>query len=298
MRGSRSAPWRLSVALALCAPVAASQTPVDSFRLAFDLGYVNTAGNTAVTTLNFGEHLSYLTGRWTLAHGLIALEGRSQGVETAAPYKTDLRVDRSLAARLGAYALGGYDRNTFAGISRRCQEGAGLTAKILAKSRDALDAEAGIAFIQQRNTARVDDSFAAGRSALSYTHRFTEMAVLQQVLELLSNLKTSSDQLLSSETSLSAPMSKRIALKSAYLVRYDNLPEPGFKKSDRVFTTGIQIVFEKGHRCADSSLRSRSSWPPRSSVSGRAARTSPYPRSRPVRKTSEHSTASSRRSTM
>ena len=67
--------------------------------------------------------------------------------------------------------------------------------------------------------------------------------MLQQVLELLSNLKTSKDQLLNSETSLTAPISKRIALKSAYLIRYDNLPEPGFKKSDRVFTTGIQIVF-------------------------------------------------------
>jgi putative salt-induced outer membrane protein len=243
MRDSRSTIWLLSSIVALCAQRAAAQTPVDSFRLAFDLGYVNTAGNTAVTTLNFGEHLSYLTGRWTLAHDLIAIEGRSQGVETAAQYKTDLRVDRSLAARLGAYALGGYERNVFAGISRRYQEGAGLTAKLLVAPHDLLDAEAGLAFIQQRSTASVDESFGAARSALSYKHSFTATAVLQQVLELLSNLKTSKDQLLSSETSLTAPISKRIALKSAYLIRYDNQPEPGFKKSDRVFTTGIQIVF-------------------------------------------------------
>ncbi|MGE5743214.1 MAG: DUF481 domain-containing protein, partial [Gemmatimonadota bacterium] len=72
---------------------------------------------------------------------------------------------------------------------------------------------------------------------------FTETALLQEVLELLSNLKDSKDQLLNSETSLTAPLSKRIALKAAYLIRHDNLPEPGFKKSDRVFTTGIQILF-------------------------------------------------------
>lgn len=243
MRGSRPTLWWVSSVVALCAQRAAAQTPVDSFRLAFDLGYVNTAGNTAVTTLNFGEHLSYLTGRWTLAHGLIAIEGRSRGVETAAQYKTDLRVDRSLAARLGAYALGGYERNVFAGVSRRYQEGAGLTARLLVAPHDLLDAEAGLAFIQQRSTASVDESFGAARSALSYKHSFTATAVLQQMLELLSNLKTSKDQLLNSETSLTAPISKRIALKSAYLIRYDNQPEPGFKKSDRVFTTGIQIVF-------------------------------------------------------
>jgi hypothetical protein len=27
------------------------------------------------------------------------------------------------------------------------------------------------------------------------------------------------------------------------LIRFDNLPEPGFEKTDRIFTTGIQIVF-------------------------------------------------------
>lgn len=243
MRRNHSAIWSIVPAFFLFAHSTAAQTPVDSFRLAFDLGYVNTAGNTAVTTLNFGEHLSYLTGKWTLAHGLIVIEGRSEGVETAAQYRTDLRVDRALAARLGAYVLGGYERNVFAGISRRYQEGAGLTAKLLVQPRDMLDAEAGIALIQERNTARVDDNFGAGRGALTYKHSFTETAALQQVLELLSNLKDSKDQLLNSETSLTAPLSKRIALKSAYLIRYDNQPEPGFKKSDRVFTTGIQILF-------------------------------------------------------
>lgn len=243
MRASNPATWLVLSALSLFVRPTAAQTPVDSFRLAFDLGYVNTAGNTAVTTLNFGEHLSYLTGKWTFAHGLIAIEGRSEGVETAAQYRTDLRVDRALAARLGAYVLGGYERNVFAGISRRYQGGAGLTAKLLAQPRDRLDAEAGLGLVQQRNTARVDQSFGAGRGALSYKHSFTESALLQEVLELLSNLKDSKDQLLNSETSLTAPLSKRIALKAAYLIRYDNQPEPGFKKSDRVFTTGIQILF-------------------------------------------------------
>src|SRR5512135_2186024 len=98
MRGCHPVICLVGSALSLVARPATAQTPTDSFRLAFDLGYVNTAGNTAVTTLNFGEHLSYLTGKWTLAHGLIAIEGRSEGVETAAQYRTDLRVDRALAS--------------------------------------------------------------------------------------------------------------------------------------------------------------------------------------------------------
>lgn len=243
MRGCHSAMCLVGSALSLLAHPAMAQTPTDSFRLAFDLGYVNTAGNTDVTTLNFGEHLSYLTGRWTLAHGLIAIEGRSGGEETAAQYKTDLRADRALSARFGAYALAGYNRNVFAGIARRYEEGAGLTAKLIAQPHDVLGAEGGISFIQQRSTARVDQTFGAGRAALLYKHSFTESTIFQQVLELLANLQDSQDQLVNSETSLTAPLSKRIAMKAAYLIRYDNQPEPTFRKTDRVFTTGIQIVF-------------------------------------------------------
>ena len=169
----RAAVLLLSMA---AAPLAGQSTPpiaTDSFRLAFDLGYVNTAGNTDVTTLNFGEHLSYGSGGWTQTHRLVAVEGRSGGEETAAQYKTALRVDRSFSPRFGAYALAGYERNVFAGIGRRYEEGSGLTARAIALANDLLALEAGISFIQERNTARVEQTFSAGRGALSYQHTFT-----------------------------------------------------------------------------------------------------------------------------
>jgi len=240
----RCSPWIFSccACLAVLAPRASAQA-ADSFRLAFDLGYVNTAGNTNVTTLNFGENLSYITGPWTLAHGLAVIEGRTGGVETAAQYKTNLRLDRAVSLRFGAYALAGYERNVFAGIARRLEQGIGLTAKAVARPHDVLGFEGGISFIQQRSNAHVDESFGAGRAAALYKHNFTDAAVLQQSLELLANLKHGPDRRVNSETTLTAPISKRIALKAAYLIRYDHEPEPGFKRSDRVFTTGIQIVF-------------------------------------------------------
>lgn len=235
--------WVSSLCLLLVAVPVAAQAPKDSFRLAFDLGFVNASGNTDVTTLNVGEHLSYVTGPWTLAHQTIAIEGRSHGAETAAQYSTDLRIDRAFSPRFGAYALAGWYRNPFAGIGRRFGEGAGLTAKIIAQPHDVLSGEAGISFVQERNTALVTNSFSAGRGAVLYKHSFTDAANLQEALELLQNLKASVDRRVNSETSLTAPLSKRISLKAAYLIRFQNLPEPGFKKTDRVFTTGVQIVF-------------------------------------------------------
>jgi putative salt-induced outer membrane protein len=223
------------------APLAAQTA--DSLQLSFDLGYVNTAGNTDLTTLNFGEHLSYTTARWVLAHALTVVEGRSGGRETAAQYKTTGRVDRAFSARFGAYGLGGFERNVFAGIAQRFEEGAGLTAKALAQAHDGLTVEGGISFVQQRSVARVRETFGAGRAAAQYKHGFGEATYFQQGVELLANLQNSDDRRVNTETILVAPISKRIALKASYLVRFDNQPEPGFQKSDRVFTTGIQITF-------------------------------------------------------
>lgn len=215
----------------------------DSLQLTFDLGYVNTAGNTDVTTLNFGEHLRYRTDAWVLAHFLTAIEGRSQGVETAAQYKTGGRVDRYFTPRFGAYGLGGFERNVFAGIAQRYEEGVGLTAKAVAAPHDQLSVEGGISFIQQRSVARVRETFGAGRGAARYRHGFGGATYFEQGVELLANLQNARDRRVNTESILVAPISKRIALKASYLVRFDNEPEPGFKKSDRVFTTGIQITF-------------------------------------------------------
>jgi putative salt-induced outer membrane protein len=215
----------------------------DTLQLTFDLGYVNTAGNTDVTTLNFGEHLRYKTDAWVLAHFLTAIEGRSQGVETAAQYKTGARVDRYFSPRFGAYGLGGFERNVFAGIAQRYEEGAGLTARAVATSHDQLSVEGGISFIQQRSVARVRETFGAGRGAARYRHGFGDATYFDQGVELLANLQNARDRRVNTESILVAPISNRIALKATYLVRFDNEPEPGFKKSDRVFTTGIQITF-------------------------------------------------------
>lgn len=219
-----------------------AQATADTLKLTFDLGYVNTAGNTDVTTLNFGENLGYVTGRWTLAHQLAVVEGRSKGVETAAQYTTGARVDRAFSPRFGAYVLAGFDRNAFAGIARRFQQGAGLTAKVVTAPRDLLNLEGGISFIQQRSTTDVQETFGAGRAAALFKHSFTGSAYAQQALELLANLQQSTDRRINSETSLVAPLSRHVALKVAYGVRFDNQPEPTFKKTDTVFTTGVQIA--------------------------------------------------------
>jgi len=38
-------------------------------------------------------------------------------------------------------------------------------------------------------------------------------------------------------------LSQHIFLKLSHVIRFDNLPEPGFRKTDRLLTSGIQITY-------------------------------------------------------
>jgi putative salt-induced outer membrane protein YdiY len=243
-RGTRRAmsflPALLTLAIAL--PLAAQDAP-PPLQVTTDLGFVNAAGNTDVTTFNVGEELLYTTGPWGIKQTFGVVYGRTDGEVSTSLWRAGIRGDRSVGARLGIYLLGAFDRNTFAGITRRFEEGAGLVLKALETPTDRLEFEAGAGLTQQRSTERVNSSFASARAAGTYRRSFGEASYVQLTSELLPNLEESEDLRVNSGAELVAPISAQIAMKLAYVIRFDNLPEPGFEKTDRLFTAGLQISF-------------------------------------------------------
>jgi putative salt-induced outer membrane protein YdiY len=207
------------------------------------VGLVNTAGNSNVTTVNVGDRIDYKAGAWGLTQLFSVVYGRNEGVTNTSIWAASLRGDRKIGARLAIYALAGWDRNTFAGIDRRWEEGTGLLSHLLSRKKNTLDGEAGISFVQQLSTDGVHDDFPSARLASTYKHLFTETAYFLQSVELLPDLETSKNLRFNTETGLVAPISSHIGLKISYVIRYDNLPEPGFEKTDRLLTSGIQITY-------------------------------------------------------
>jgi putative salt-induced outer membrane protein len=233
----------MALLLAAAGVATAQDAPKRPYTLQTDFGFVNTSGNTSTTTLNAGQTASYTTGAWTLAQHFGAVYGKTGGVKSAESYRAGVRVDYAMTRRLAAYGLGSWDRDQFAGISRRFQEGVGLSFKAVDAERTTLTLEGGVSEIQQRASTGVKDNFASGRGALLFKQMLGETAYFQQFGEVLPNLKTSKDVRINSETALVAPISKRVAFKAGYVVNFDNLPQPGFKKTDRYLTSGLQIVF-------------------------------------------------------
>jgi len=89
----------------------------------------------------------------------------------------------------------------------------------------------------------VVDNFTSGRGALLVKQMLNAAAYFQQMGDVLQHLKDGADTRVNSATALVAPLSARIALKAGYVIRFDNQPQPGFKKTDRYLTSGLQVVF-------------------------------------------------------
>jgi putative salt-induced outer membrane protein YdiY len=209
-----------------------------------DAGFVNTTGNTEVTTINLGNKLEFATNGWGVTQTFGLIYGRLDGETNTSLWRAGLRGDRAITARVGLFVRSEFDRNTFAGIRSRFNQSAGLSAQLIDTERTKLRGELGGGYVWQRGVPpALDQDFAAGRAALAFDRFLGEKSRFSQTVEVLPNFKNGDDLRINTQTSLVAPITSGIAMKASYEIRYDGLPEPGFKETDRIFTTGVQVTF-------------------------------------------------------
>lgn len=234
---------RSLVLLLLAAAPVAAQTP-DSTKLIVGLGLVTTSGNTSVTTFNFGNSFSYIHRPWVFSEAATMIYGSTHDTVNNDQYHLLLRGDLGLHDGISAYVYGAFDRDRFAGVASRYQEAAGIAWKAVEHPADLLTLEAGAVETEQRDVGSdTTSTFTAARAALTYKHMLNKTAYVQEAAEALPDLQESKNLRINSATDLVAPLSTVVSLKVGYVIRFDNLPPPGFKKTDRILTTGVQIAF-------------------------------------------------------
>lgn len=235
----------LAAVLPLLTPAAVfSQAPAPKpVAFTMDFGFVSAEGNSRLTTFNLAEKLTFKFDRWQHAQGFGAIYGKTDGTESSNLTFATWRSDYSFVRNVSVYGSFGFDRNKFAGISRRFEQGLGVSWSALNTAAQQWKLEAGAAFNQQRALDGVTTDFTSVRGATSYRYNFSPTAHFFEIFEYLPNLEESSDYRINSETGVVAPLSAHLALKVGYVVRFDNLPEPGRRRSDRIFTSGVQLNF-------------------------------------------------------
>jgi len=221
--------------------VAPADAPSTSFTT--DLGYVATTGNTRVSTINIAERAVHTRGFWRFEQVLGIIYGEADGEENANLLRAGLGAEYALRPWVGVATGALYDRNRFAGIARRTEEYLGLVFRVLQAPKDTLRLETGASLTQQLGVDGAQNDFPAARAALWYKRTLSTSAFFLQTFETIPNLEVTEDYRINSESALVAPLSRRLALKLGYVVRFDNLPEVGFQKTDRIFTSGLQVSF-------------------------------------------------------
>lgn len=237
-------PFRLAAALLLAAlpSLASADEAARPTQLTADFGYVKTGGNSDVTTVSGSDKLEHTTGAWAFTQEAGAVWGETDGVESAGRYGFSLRADRSLNARLSAYGLTAWRRNTFAGISRQFDEGVGLSWKAVVTKPHSLDLEAGVGLNQRTTTLDEDQNFGTARGAAVYGYDFAQKSHFEARGAYLLNLKDTQDSEGNARFSLTAPVAGSLALKVSYDLAYRNQPLPGLEKLDTTFGVGIQAT--------------------------------------------------------
>lgn len=214
-------------------------------------GFAQTNGNANALSTNFGDKVKYSAKGWILAQDLSFFYGEADDKVNANFWNGGLRAERTLMSRIGVFAMTRFDRNVLQGVARRFEEGLGIDAKLVVAPRDKLSAQLGASAFQftatPGSTATGKANYPALRVGLDYKHNFSDLAYVQQTGEYLPNLSDGNAYLMNTETSLVAPLSKRLGLKLGYVIRYNSTPPvkngTQLKSTDTFFSSGITFSY-------------------------------------------------------
>jgi putative salt-induced outer membrane protein len=221
------------------------------FEFSGTAGFAQTNGNANALSMNFGDKVKYTAKGWILAQDLSFFYGEADDKVNANFWNGGLRAERTLMTRIGVFAVARFDRNVLQGVARRFEEGFGLDAKLIVAPKDKLSAQVGGSAFQfaatPGSTAAGQANYPALRLGFDYKHLFSDLAYVQQTGEYLPNLSDSNAYLMNTETSLVAPLSKRLGLKLGYVIRYNSAPPTKngkqLKTTDTFFSSGVTFSY-------------------------------------------------------
>lgn len=211
-------------------------------KIAADLAYIQTDGNTEVTTITGGEKIEHKLTKWAFLQEARAVWGETDGAETAGRYDATLRGDYLLSSRVSTYLLGVWRRNVFAGISRQFEEGVGLSWHAVMTKPHVLDLEGGGGLLQRRTTLDTNEDFATARAAILYQYYFAEKAYFEARGAHLFGLEDSDDSQTEARFALIAPLAGGFSVKLGYDLYYRSEPLPGLEDLDTTLSAGLQFV--------------------------------------------------------
>jgi putative salt-induced outer membrane protein len=232
------------IAIALVvAVVASAEEPTGPWSGSAGLSYIATSGNSDTSSLGIEATVKRKLDPWGLEINALVFRAEKDGSKTAERAFARARGQRALSGSWDVFAGASVERDRFAGIDLRAVAEAGATYKALTGPEHELAFDAGVTFTKEERLNAKDRTFPGGLLGASYAYVLGEGAKLTERLMFYPNFDETDDWRLTSETAAQAALSRRFALKLAYLLRYDRVPPPGFSRTDTTTTASVVYSF-------------------------------------------------------
>jgi len=221
-----------------------AEEPPPPWKSSLGFSYLETSGNTSSQTfsgeLKVERNLSF--AKVTLEGA--ALYGQKEDVTTDASWFGSLKYDQNITDRFYLFLLDRTERDTFRGFEFRYAHQGGLGYYLVKSEDQILKFEAGGGYVHEDQVDPFPDKgFPNARAYAGYTYNFSKTSRFDEWVAYLPNLNETKDYVINEETAVVANLVENLALKVSFNVAFDNLPAPGFEKSDRVFKTALLYTF-------------------------------------------------------
>lgn len=250
-----SVSWLLAMGLISTPAVVLAQqssTPKTKVNFTSSLGFTQNRGNADARNLSAGNKFTFRSKDWAFQQDLSFVYGEANDHVASNFWNGGLRLDRSVANRVALFVASRYDRNVPQGVTNRFQQGFGVSVVAIKDQRNTLNMALGGSLFSQQLlpgvTAKVTRAFPAARAALDYRFRFSKLAYMQHAAEFLPAVgDTANSYFFNTESSVVAPLSRRLGIRVGYVVRYNSEPpirnEVQLRSIDTYFSSGLTLTF-------------------------------------------------------
>lgn len=207
------------------------------------LSYLSTSGNTDTSSLGLTASWARQPTPWGMEISAFANRSEADGVTTAERYFGGLRGKRAMGDRFELFGGLSYASDEFAGFDSRVIVEAGGIWKALFGPRHELAFDAGLTWTDEEPVVGEGIDYLGAVAGAAYAWKVTEAATFRERLLFFPNFDTSDDWRVRSETSFEAAFAASWAVRVGYLYTRDNLPAPGFEKTDS--TTSVSLVWKR-----------------------------------------------------
>ncbi len=237
----------LAITMFLTTNINAQETLENPFKADVEAGLVSANGNTRSESYLTKGNLSYKLDAYLVKVLGTYLRNKSRDNDTNTITENEkwdigLRLERAISTRLSVYLGQNMESDKLAGIDRRYNSDAGLKY-ILAQSEGYYTlAEAGYRYTTEEYLDGTDENFNFLRAYLETEKKWTPTLSTKAWAEYLPNMDKSEDYNVNAEASVNAAIDSRFSIKTAYLVKYDNMPA-AIHKTDTLFSTSLIAKF-------------------------------------------------------